>query len=106
MINFNSLKNWFIGERNEPKTKSTIKEIENRNSTISFEIDGELNVTIHTRINSDITLTLIDNNYLGTKEAEDEAAIQLAFILIANEATEQLIEETNKNAEEFSNRFI
>ena len=89
---------------NKPETKSTVVEVENTNSTITFEIDKELNVTVHTRINKDIILPLLDQNYINANGAEDEGSIQVAFVLIANEITEQLIEEVNKNAEELTNR--
>ncbi len=68
------------------------------NSSILFEIDKELNVTTKSRINKDISSTLIDSNYLDSSQSEDDAAIHLVFILLANEVTEQIIEEVNENA--------
>jgi len=79
------------------KNKSSIKldDSESSLSSITFEFDNDLNVTTHTRINSDIILTLIDNGYMKSTESEDQAMVNLVFILMANEVTEQIIQKTN-----------
>lgn len=61
------------------------------NSSVVFEFDKELAVTVKSRINSDIVMTLIDKGYITSEFAEDEASIQFAFVLMANEASEQII---------------
>lgn len=73
--------------------------VEEGNSSVVFEIDGELNVTVKSRINKDITNVLIDHNYITSAQSEDESAINFAFVLIANEATEQVIENINNHEE-------
>jgi ABC-type uncharacterized transport system involved in gliding motility auxiliary subunit len=77
------------------KNKSSIKTDESSLSSITFKFDNDLNVTTHTRINSEIIMTLIDNDYLKSVDSEDKAVINLIFILMANEVTEQIIEKTN-----------
>jgi len=73
---------------------SSIKE---GNSSVIFEFDEELAVTVKSRINDKIVMKLIDKKYITPEFAEDEASIQFAFILMANEATEQIIEGINEN---------
>ena len=68
------------------------------NSSILFEIDKELNVTTKSRVNKEIVPVLIDNKYLDSPQSEDESAIQLVFVLLANEVTEQIISEINEDA--------
>jgi hypothetical protein len=84
-------------EIQEVPKQSTIKKVKDENSTITFEIDEDLKVIVHTRINPKIALTLIDREYLTPKDADDQGAVQLAFVLIANEVTEQIIENTTIN---------
>ena len=67
------------------------------NSSVIFEFDKELAITVKSRINSDIIMKLIDEKYITAEFSEDEASIQFAFILMANEATEQIIEGINQN---------
>lgn len=82
------------------KEKSSIKQTDKSDelSSITFKIDNDLNVTTHTKISTDIIPTLIDNDYLKSTDSEDQALIQLVFILLANEVTEQIIEETNEKS--------
>lgn len=68
---------------------------EDGKSYITFEFDNELNVVTKSQINKDVVNTLIDSGYILSEHSEDVAMIQLAFILIANEVTEQIIEEVN-----------
>ena len=71
--------------------------IKEGNSTVTFEFDKELNITVKSRINEDIIAVLIDKKYIEPEHATDESAIQFAFILLANEASEQIIVGTNEN---------
>jgi hypothetical protein len=77
---------------------SGITPISEGNSSILFEIDNDLNIKTKSRINKDIVNSLIDNEYLTSAQSEDDAVIQLVFVLLANEATEQIIDEVNENA--------
>jgi len=72
--------------------------VEEGNSSILFEIDKDLKITTKSRINKDIISTLIDSKYIDSAQSEDEAVIQLVFILLVNEVTEQIMEEVNENA--------
>ena len=69
--------------------------IDEGKSSVIFEIDNELNIVTKSEINKDVINTLIDNGYIKSEHSEDFAMIQLAFILIANEVTEQIIENVN-----------
>lgn len=73
------------------KLKAAGGRMVDENSSVLFEFDNELAVTVKSRINSDIVMKLIDQEYITTEFAEDEASIQFAFILMANEASEQII---------------
>lgn len=84
----------------KPKTKATVKLSKATNSSITFEIDDKLNVVTHARINKKIVDTLINHGYLPAKSAEDETAIQLAFVLIANDVTNQIIDQVNDDGAE------
>jgi len=85
-------------ELEELKTKSSTSVITEGSSTIMFEIDNELSVTVKSSINKEIISTLIDNKYLDSSQSEDDAVIQLVFVLLANEATEQIMEKVNQDA--------
>ncbi len=80
------------------KNKSTVKidKTKDSMSSITFEFDEDLNVTTHTRINSKIIIPLINSGYLQSVDSEDQALINLVFILMANEVTEQIINKTNE----------
>lgn len=84
-------------EKEEPKKtrnrSSTRKTKEN--SSISFEIDSELKVTVHCRINPSTVDLLIEKGYLDKSQKEDTAAIKLALILMANEVSDQIILNVN-----------
>lgn len=69
--------------------------IKEGNSSVIFEIDKELAITVKSRINQDIITILIDKNYITAEHSEDESTVQFAMILLANEATEQIIEGVN-----------
>lgn len=77
------------------------KQIEERilptegSSTVTFTIDEELQVGVKSEINRDSNLKLIDSEYLTVEDAENDEAIQLAYILLINEATDQIIEDIN-----------
>ncbi|MDH5766618.1 MAG: hypothetical protein OEZ38_11440 [Gammaproteobacteria bacterium] len=70
---------------------------EDGKSRLVFEFDEELNVTTKSIINKDVVPALVDNNYISPDSTEDEIILQLAFIVIANEVTEQIIEDVNEN---------
>lgn len=65
--------------------------IKEGNSSVIFEFDDKLAITVKSRINEDIITELIDKKYINAEHAADEATVQFAFILLANEATEQII---------------
>lgn len=71
--------------------------VEEGNSSILFEIDDNLEIKIKSRINEDITNTLIDKGYLAADQSADKEILQLSFILLVNEASEQIIEQVNGN---------
>jgi len=71
--------------------------IKDGNSSVIFEIDNELSITVKSRINEEIIAKLIDEKYINAEHATDENTIQFALILIANEATEQIIDGVNQN---------
>lgn len=72
---------------------------EEGSSSVTFEINNDLEIKVKSKISKDIIETLIDKAYITPEFSEDEATIQLAFILIANEATEQIIENINNDEE-------
>lgn len=67
-------------------------------STITLIIDNDLNVKTVTKINPEVVETLLEKDYLPHNLANDKDAIQFAFVLIANEVTDQIIEEVNEVA--------
>src|SRR4030066_706829 len=73
------------------KSRATVKTTNKENSTITFEIDKDLMVTIHSKINKNIVTSLIDKGYVKAVDAENEALIQVAFVLLANEISDQLL---------------
>lgn len=85
----------------ENESKALIEETDGV-SSITFEIDSDMNVVVKSKINKRMVLTLIDESYIKADQSEDEGAIQLSFVLIANEVTNQLIDEINHNAKEFN----
>lgn len=87
-----------LQEENEKLKASGAIPIAEGNSSILFEIDNELNVSTKSRINKDIAGVLVDNQYLDSTQSEDNAAIHLVFILLANEVTDQIMQEINENA--------
>lgn len=72
----------------------------NGNSKLTFEFTPELGVKTHSKINADILTKLVEEQYINADQTEDKFAIQLAFILLTNEATEQMITEINSKASE------
>jgi len=91
---FNKIKNFF----KKKESNKNVKKVNEGHSSITFEIDPELFITVKSKVNSEIIETLIDSDYLRPEQSEDENAIHLAFVLIANETTEQIIEEINEKA--------
>lgn len=81
-----------------PKVKEPKPEDDDRSSVTVF-IDKNLRMQIKSKINKDIILKLVDEGYLLEGQMEDEGAIQLAFILLANEATDQILDQVNEQAE-------
>lgn len=72
-----------------------IAKIDEGDSSVTFSFGTELEggVGVETRINEDIVTALIDQGVLSPESAEDERAIQLAFILLADEVAEQILME-------------
>ena len=85
------------------KSKSLVKRTSKENSTITFEIDKDLAVTIHSRINSTIVTSLIDKGYIKASDVDNEAAIQVAFVLLANEISDQLLNDLTGIRNEHAN---
>ena len=77
------------------KSKSTLTKSSKENSTITFEIDKELKVVIHSKINKDIVTSLIDKGYMNAADAENEPLIQVAFVLLASDVAEQILSEVS-----------
>lgn len=75
--------------------------VEEGNSSILFEINEDLEIKIKSRINEDITNTLIDKGYLAADQSANPEILQLAFVLLVNEASEQIIEQVNENENKF-----
>ena len=69
-----------------------------KNSSILFEIDDQLEIKIKSNISSDVIPALIKEDYFTEEQAEDESVLQYCFILIVNEATEQIIMGVNDDA--------
>jgi hypothetical protein len=82
------------------KTPKKEKVIDERSQLIFF-IDKDLRIQIKSKINTDIAQKLVDEGYILEGQIEDESAIQLAFILLANEATDQILDQVNEQAENF-----
>lgn len=82
------------------KSRATVKTTNKENSTITFEIDKDLMVTIHSKINKNIVTSLIDKGYVKAVDAENEALIQVAFVLLANEISDQLLNDLTGLANE------
>lgn len=72
---------------------SAIQRTEKESSSISFYIDKELKVLPKTKINDEIIPALIDENYINQGVSDNEIVLHLAMLLIANEVSEQIIEE-------------
>lgn len=66
--------------------------------TFSFGTDVEA-VGIETKINKEIVPKLIDHGVLIPELAEDDNAVQIAFVLLASEAAEQILMEATGNAD-------
>lgn len=69
-----------------------------KNSSILFEIDDDLEIKIKSNISPDVIPALIKEDYFTEEQSEDESVLQYCFILIANEATEQIIMGVNDDA--------
>ena len=69
------------------------------NSSLLLEFDDDLQVTVSSRINDSIITSLIDREYIISTDTADEASVQFAFILVANEVTEQIIDRINEHEE-------
>ena len=67
------------------------------NSSITFEVDSKLKVTVRCRINNDVVNALISKGYLTDGQKDDNAAIKFALILMTNEVTDQIILSVNNN---------
>lgn len=81
-------------ERDELKAQlAKIEKSEAEDSRITFYIDNKLMVRLDTKINRDITDVLVAEGYLGERDISNELAHHLAFLIMANELCEQLIDE-------------
>lgn len=70
---------------------STLEVIESDDSSLTFTIDNDLRVSIHTRINPDIAMVLLDHEYIEENQTQDNLAIEIAFLLMAYEAMDQIL---------------
>lgn len=62
-------------------------------SSVTFTIDGALQVGIETNIQKDFAQALVTHGYLSQKQVTDGGAIELAYIVMCSEALNQIIEE-------------
>jgi hypothetical protein len=75
------------------KDLDNIKLSNDKDSSIIFVIDENLKVTTTTSINKAIRSKLVDYNYVDIQDMNNDKAIHLAFIMIANEATSQIMDD-------------
>lgn len=67
---------------------------EDEHSTITFYLDEDLSVSVKSSINLEkMKQVLLDNGYINHEDVGDEGIYHMAFIVIANEITTQLISE-------------
>lgn len=62
-------------------------------STITFSIDKTFKVKTFTKVNPDIIKSLVRAQYIEPHQEEDTDAHHLAFVLLANEVSQQLLDE-------------
>lgn len=67
-------------------------------ASITFSIDKDLRVTVSTDFSDDIKPILKAHDFLSTTDA-DAVAVKYALILIANETSDQLIDQVNNEAD-------
>lgn len=64
-------------------------------STLTFTIDKDLKVVMDSKINPEIVPELVKQGFINQVEAESEEILQLSFVVLANEVTEQIITNIN-----------
>lgn len=62
-------------------------------STFTFYFDKDLVTSMETDVNPNVVDKLVAEGYLAERDISNEDAIHLAFVLIANEVTESIIEQ-------------
>lgn len=71
-----------------------LEHVKKEDSAITISFDKELKVNVFTKINKDqIAPTLVDEGYIRGADMENEDAIHIAMILLANEATSQIVDQ-------------
>ncbi len=60
-------------------------------SSIAFYIDKDFKVRVESKANRDMGNKLVEEGYLSDHQVEDPEAHHLAYLLIANEITDQMI---------------
>jgi len=65
----------------------------NESSSITFYIDKNLNIRVESKANRDMANKLVEENYIGENQVEDPEAHHLAYVLIANEVTDQMVQQ-------------
>lgn len=83
-----------INRRTKEHNAAGAETTDEDHSQIIFTLDEDLNVSVKTKVNMDkMRQVLMDNGYINHEDTEDETIYHLAFILIVNETTTQLISE-------------
>lgn len=81
-----------INRRKKDHPVGGVEATNDETTSITFLIDDDLNVTTQTRVNLErVAQVLIDNDYISPDHRNDEFAVHLAFILMVNEVTTQII---------------
>lgn len=72
--------------------KNPIKLFEDgEESKIVFSVDKDLNVKTKTAVSKEIIDILLNNNYISSDQMEDEFALHLAMVLIADDIVSEIL---------------
>lgn len=83
-----------INRRKKDNPTGGAEPTDDETSSITFFVDENLNISVRTKANQErVSQILADNDYIGPEQMNDEFAIHLAFVLMANEVTAQIISE-------------
>lgn len=79
-------------------TKSVCIPHPENKSIITFVVSEDLSVKPVTKVHENMVEILVNEDYILESQVEDKNAIDLAFIVIANEVTDQIISQINESA--------